>query len=165
MVQPAGSGLAVVDHAGGRGLARDGGRGSRLARAVSGHLPFPPATFERGAWTPEQAHLNLMPQRIAARRYDRCLRPAPMRLSPSAWGRDVSMTRISACRVSTDQNQTAAAKDRAVPLAFNSAALADHITSCRRLPGSPRDGRFLTQYYLRVGCNAGDQFYSRSGKS
>ena len=47
-----------------------------------------------------------------------------MKLSPSARGRDVSVTRISACRVSTDQNQTAAAKDRAVPLAFNSAALA-----------------------------------------
>ena len=43
-----------------------------------------------GAWTPEQAHFDPMSQRVAARKYDRCLRPASMRLSILCAGAETS---------------------------------------------------------------------------
>ena len=145
LAQPAGSGLAVVDPAGCRSLARIGGRGRRLARAISGRLQFPPPPF--GAGGVDAGASPLRP--YVAARSSKEIRSVPQARfnevkHPLRGRRDVKMTRRSTCKVSTHQNQNAAAKDLAVPRAFNSAAMEDHITPGQGLPGSSRDRRFPT---------------------
>ena len=144
LAQPADSRLAVVDHAGCRNLARISGRGRHLARAISGRLQLPPAPFEAGGVDAGASPFQPYAAAQAAWKYDRCLRPASMRLSPLCAGpRRQNDAPINLQGIHPSEPKRCSKRPScSTGLQFSSNG-GPHYP-CRGLPGLDRDRRFPT---------------------